>query len=117
MSQSDPQTPPPEAELPPEAAHFISRARRSFGVSIAILLLGFIAIVGALVYRATRDGGGPETRYAVESIGLPSGAEVVSAVLAEGMVTLTFKLGDTTEIRLLDGKTGATLRQIAVTDE
>lgn len=84
---------------------------------MAILLLGFIAIVGALVYRAYRDGGAPDFRYPVETVSLPSGAELVSASTAEGLITLAYRLGGKTQIRIVDGKTGERVGQFDVTSE
>jgi hypothetical protein len=116
MTQSDPQT-PPEADLPPDAARIIAKARRSFGVSIAILLFGFIAIVGALVYRAYRDDGAPVSRYPLEVVALPAGAELVSASTAEGLITLAYRLGQTSQVRIVDGKTGEVVGQFEVGSE
>ncbi len=93
------------------------KARRSFGVSIAILLLGFIAVVGALVYRAYRDSGEPDTRYALEQAGLPAGADLVSASTAEGLVTLAYKIDGATQVRVIDGKTGELVSQFAIVAE
>jgi hypothetical protein len=107
----------PDAPLSPEAQKLLKRARRGFGVSVGILLLGFIAIGGALVYRATRDTGGPSQTYAVEQVALPVGAEIVSAVASDGFVTVTYRLGPQTQIRLYDGKTGEMRRQMEIVSE
>ena len=77
MSQSDPHITEPEAELTPDAERVIARARRVFGGSMLVLLLGFIAIGGALVYRAMRDDGAPVARYGLEAVALPDGAALV----------------------------------------
>lgn len=101
-------------ELSPEALKVLGRARRSFGISIAVLLLGFMAIVGALVYRSWQ---GREVRldgaYALGEITMPQGAEIVAIVPTEGMIAVTYRAGDTLMLRLIDGKTGAVLRDIA----
>lgn len=86
-------------------------------MSVGILLLGFIAIGGALVYRATRDSGGPSTTYSVEKLALPAGAEILSAVASDGFVTVTYRLGTGTLLRLYDGKTGEMRREIQITTE
>lgn len=90
------------------------KARRSFGVSMAILLVGFIAVVGALVYRAYRDSGEADTRYALEQASLPSGADLVSVSTAEGLVTLAYTIDGKTEVRIIDGTTGELVRHFAV---
>lgn len=107
-------------ELTPEARALLKRARRSFGISIGFLLLGFMAIGGVLVYRATRDK--PSEVPVVTSsetgqLALPPGAEIVSAVATGGLVTVTYKLGETTQLRLFDEKTGTMVRQMDVVTE
>ena len=86
-------------------------------MSIAILLFGFIAIVGALVYRAYRDADTPDTRYGLENVSLPAGAELISASTAEGLVTIAYRIDGKNEVRIVDGKTGAVVGQFAVTNE
>lgn len=113
MSSSQSSPDGKDDELTPEARAIIGRARRSFGFSIAVLLIGFIAIAFALVYRATRDTGLPADRYALGEIALPAGADVVSIVPSEGMVAVTYRVGGVTQLRLIDGKTGKVLRDIA----
>ncbi len=103
----------PEAqELTPEARDVLKRARRSFTVSMALLLVGFIAIGGALVYRATRDAPAASAEFAAEALRLPQGAEVVSATAADGSVTVTYRLGPATQIRVFDGGSGAMTGQM-----
>ncbi len=86
-------------------------------MSIAILLIGFIAVVGALVYRAYRTGDEPNTRYAVKEISLPAGAELISASSAEGLITLAYKSEGTQQVRIVDGRTGELVGQFRVTAE
>ena len=87
-------------ELTPEAKAVLNRARKSFMVSIGLLVVGLIAIGGALVYRK-----------------IPSGGEVVSAVAADGRVTVTYRLGTMTSVRIFDGKSGEMIREIPVVSE
>jgi hypothetical protein len=54
-NQSEPTGSKADEPLSPEALAMFSKARRSFGISIGILLLGFMAIGIALVYRVMRD--------------------------------------------------------------
>jgi hypothetical protein len=112
---SDPQT----NDLTPEARAIIGRARRSFLFSIGLLLIGFLAIGGVLVFRSANLGGAPATGadYAIAALPLPAGAEVVSAVAADGKVTVTFKAGLMTTVRIFDGRSGAMLREIPVVSE
>lgn len=80
--------------------------------------MGFIAIGGALVYRASRDdGNGSTSGYAAAAVKIPQGAQVVSAVAAGGQISVTYKNGAATSLRVFDGKTGAILREIPVVSE
>jgi hypothetical protein len=42
---------------------------------------------------------------------------VVSAVAADGRVTVTYKLGPMTSVRIFDGKSGELIREIPVVSE
>ena len=95
----------------------LGRARKSFFVSIALLLLGLMAIGGAVVYRTSQSDAPPSGDYVIASMSIPLGAEVVSAVAADGQVTLTYRLGPMTSVRIFDGKTGAMVREIPVVSE
>jgi hypothetical protein len=118
---STPSDPPAEKELTPEARAIIARARRSFLFSIGLLIVGFIVIGGALVYRATRDGGGSAPRtgadYVIAALKVPADAEIVSAVAADGQVTLTYRVGAMTTVRIFDGRSGEMIREIPVVSE
>lgn len=92
---------------------YIRRARRSFAVSMLILFAGLIAVAVALVYRLNRDA---EPAAALSEIVLPAGAETLSAVMADGNVTVTYRLGEETIIRIVDAATGETENEIRVTD-
>jgi hypothetical protein len=116
---SSPETP----ELTPEAAAVIARARKSFIFTIGLLIVGFMVIAGALVYRATRDSGGaPATAvdasaYAAPAVKVPAGATIVSAVAAGGEISVTYRNGSATNLRIFDGKTGAILREVPLVSE
>jgi len=115
MSDTQPQ------EITPEARAIIARARKSFLFSIGLLIVGFLAIGGALIFRSVNmgNGGGSSTGadYVIASLKIPSGAEVISAVAADGKVTLTYKSGLMTSVRVFDGKTGEMIREIPVVSE
>ncbi len=95
----------------------LNRARKSFMVSIGLLVMGLIAIGGALVYRASQSEAKPGGDYVIASLKIPQGGEVVSAVAADGRVTLTYRLGAMTSVRIFDGKTGELVREIPVVSE
>ena len=88
-----------------------SKARRSFGISIGILLLGFMAIGFALVYRVLRDR--PEPTIAAE-VSLPTGAEVVSALVSDGVINVTYTVNGITTLALFDQASGAMTRQVVI---
>jgi hypothetical protein len=98
--------------LSPEALAIMGKARRSFGISIGILLLGFMAIGFALVYRAMRDA--PPPTIAAELV-LPAGAQVISALLNAGEVNVTYRLDNTTTLALYDAETGTLTRSVVLT--
>ena len=104
-------------ELTPEARAIIGRARRSFLFSIGLLIVGFIAIGAALVYRASQSSGATGADYVIAALKVPEGAEIVSAVAADGQLTVTYKLGPMTSVRIFDGKSGDMLREIPVVSE
>jgi hypothetical protein len=108
-----------DAPLTPEARALIGRARRSFLFSIGLLLLGLLAVGGAIVYKSTQ--GGPTVSsgadYVIASLKIPKDAEIVSAVAADGKITVTFKAGLMTTVRIFDGKTGEMIREIPVVSE
>lgn len=116
---SDPTKTQETQELSPEARSIIGRARKSFLFSIGLLLLGFIAIGGALVYRSTQGGNTTPSgsAYVIASMKIPAGAEIVSAVAADGQLTVTYKAGAMTSVRIFDGKTGEMVREIPVLSE
>ncbi|WP_224703436.1 DUF6476 family protein [Devosia aquimaris] len=90
----------------------LGKARRSFGISIGILLLGFMAIGVALVYRVMRDAPPPPT---AEAIALPAGATVISSQLSDGAINVTYALDGQTVLALFDPATGTLTRSIAIT--
>jgi hypothetical protein len=103
-----------EPEIDAEAATAIRRARRSFGVSMLILIAGLMAVAVAVVYRLNRDA---DPAPAIAEIAMPAGAEVVSAVLADGKLTVTYRQNGATAIRIVDAGSGAVLSEIAVVGE
>ena len=85
---------------------------------MGLLVLGFIAIGGALIYRsANSSGSSGGADYVIAQMKIPSGAEVVSAVAADGKVTVTYKAGLMTSVRIYDGKSGEMIREILVVSE
>ncbi|NMA97670.1 MAG: hypothetical protein GX970_06100 [Phyllobacteriaceae bacterium] len=99
------------SEMTPEALAMLGKARRSFGISIGILLLGFMAIGFALVYRVMRDS--PPPQVAAE-VFLPAGAEVVSALKLDGTVQVTYRAGEATLLSVFDAASGELVRTVTI---
>jgi len=110
-NETGPGGPKADEPLSPEALAMFSKARRSFGISIGILLLGFMAIGFALVYRVMRDAPPPAV---AEVVSIPAGAEVVSAVVSEGAINVTYTVGGTTTLALFDQASGALARSVVI---
>lgn len=89
----------------------LGRARRSFGISIGILLLGFMAIGFALVYRVMRDSPPPAM---AETVMVPAGAEVMSALALDNTVQVTYRSGDAVMLSIFDAGTGALQRTVTI---
>lgn len=100
--------------MTPEAREIIGKAKRSFGFSVAILLLGFIAIVLALVYRSMRDGNEITIPYVQTQVSLPSGSEVLSVVPTSERITITYEQGGNTLAKVIDSNTGAVVADITI---
>ncbi len=89
----------------------LGKARRSFAVSMGILLLGFMAIGFALVYRVMRDSPPPAV---AESVSIPAGAEVISALSTDGTIQVTFAAGGATMLNVFDAETGELQRSVRI---
>ncbi len=89
----------------------LGKARRSFAVSMGILLLGFMAIGFALVYRVMRDSPPPAV---AESVSIPAGAEVISALSTDGTIQVTFAAGGATMLNVFDAETGELQRSVQI---
>jgi hypothetical protein len=115
---SDTQAGSQPQELTPEARQVLKRARRAFFVSIALLIVGLFAIGGALIYRSSQSGGNPTgADYVISALKLPKNAEVISAVAADGRLTVTYRNGAMTSVRIIDGRSGELIREIPVVSE
>lgn len=104
--------------MSPDAKALIGRARRSFLLSIGLLLVGFIVVGAVVVYRASQGSGGPSgADYVIASLKIPPGAEIISAVAADGQLTVTYRAGPMTSVRIFDGKSGEMIREIPVVSD
>lgn len=85
-------------------------------ISIGLLIFGFMAVAGAVVYR-TSGSSDVGTGYEVGALAVPSGAVVLSAVPVDGMISVTYSLAGETKLRLINGTTGAVIRDIGFVSE
>jgi hypothetical protein len=115
---SDPN--PADAQMTPDTRMMIRRARGAFLLSIGLLLVGLVAVGVAIVYKSSEGGPAPASSgadYSLAAVKVPSGAEVISAVAADGKLTVTYRSGSATSIRIFDGRSGDLLREVPVTGE
>lgn len=106
----------------------MARARRAFLVSMGVLLVGFIAIGIALVYRTSRDETPPAAvepiapvvvpqpgdEYAAPQLMIPADAQILSASAGDGLVSVTYMSGAITFVGIYDGKTGRLVKAIPI---
>lgn len=79
-----------------------------------VLIVGFMAVAGVVVYRLSTMAPAPGAGFALESVSVPAGAEVISATVQDGLVAVTYRLEGETAIRLYDGESGDVVGEIAV---
>lgn len=116
---SDPN--PADAQVTPDTQMMIRRARGAFILSIGLLLVGLVAVGVAIVYKSSGgSASAPPTSdadYSLAAVKVPSGAQVLSAVAADGKLTVTYRSGAATSIRIFDGGSGSLIREVPVTGE
>lgn len=100
--------------LSPEAEEVMAKARRRAGLSMLIMMVGFMAIALVVVYRLSAMNTGVAERYGAQAIVLPQGAQVISSQVSDGMVTVTYEAGGEMTIAVFDGSTGEQVGSIAV---
>lgn len=81
---------------------------------MGIMLLGFMAVGFALVYRISRDSPPPAI---AESVSIPAGSEVVSALNLDGMVQVTYRAGDVVMLSVFDAGSGELMRSVRIAAE
>lgn len=75
------------------------------------MLLGFMAVGFALVYRLSRDSPPPPQAATVL---VPAGAEIVSALSNDGTVQITYSLDGTTTLAIFDSASGELTRSVEI---
>ena len=100
-----------------EALMVIGKAKRSFGFSMSILILGFMAVVLAFVYRSTRDEKSAAANFTVQEVVLPAGSIVRSMVPFKDLIAITFENNGEVKMRMINSATGEVLTEIPVVNE
>lgn len=70
-----------------------------------------MAIALALVYRVMRDAPPPAV---AESVAIPAGAEIVSALVTDGAINVTYTINGVTTLGLFDQATGELTRSVVL---
>lgn len=78
---------------------------------MGIMLLGFMAIGFAVVYRVMRDSPPPTI---ADTVTLPAGAEVISAITTDGTIQITFTAGGATMLNVFDANSGELQRSVTI---
>ena len=81
------------------------------------MIVRFMAVILEVVYRLTTMGNDVTDQYELQSIALPEEAQVISAQVQDGLVTVTYGAESGQAIRIFDGETGEMVREIAVVGE
>lgn len=95
----------------------MAKARRRAGLSMLVMLAGFMTIVLVVVYRLATMSSDVASEYGLEAVALPAGAQVVATQVQDGLVTVTYSAQEGQGIRIFDGETGELVREIAVIAE
>jgi hypothetical protein len=109
-----------DAPLDPAAARLRRKLVRLLFVSGGIMILGLIAVFGAIVYKLNEGAAGRSDRFSASTpvdarIPLPPGARIVSTALDGGRALLTLQNSDgTTSLLLVDLSDGSVLARYAV---
>lgn len=92
------------------------KLRRLILVSGTTVLVGFLAVLFAVMYKIAPDRGKPALSASAEPVTLadvlPAGARVVSTALDGNLLALTIDLSGATRIVVIDVGTGAVVRRI-----
>lgn len=92
------------------------KLRRLILVSGTTVLVGFLAVLFAVMYKIAPDRGKPALSASAEPVTLadvlPAGARVVSTALDGNLLALTIDLSGATRIVVVDVGTGAVVRRI-----
>ena len=78
---------------------------------MGLMLLGFMAVGFALVYRVMRDSPPP---VIAEAVSIPAGSEVLSALNTDGTIQVTYIAGNATMLSVFDAGSGELVRSVRI---
>ena len=91
MSQSEPLDSDDDKPLDPAVERVRRKLARLMIVSVGIMLVGVMAVLGAVVYKVTE----PDAEESVvDAIVLPAGAEIAGHSFSEGVATFLLDMPD-----------------------
>ena len=102
-----------EPPLDPAAERLQARLKRLLFGSSLIMVLGFIAVFGAIIYRLTSDDSAPEAGRFASTIAIGAEAEVLQTSLTDGVLIVLVRDGTATAMLRIDPVTG---RHLSRTD-
>jgi hypothetical protein len=120
-SSSAPNAPDPsrhqgETPLDPAMERVRQKLRRLILVSGTTVLVGFLAVLFAVMYKIAPDRSKPALPAGAEDVTignvLPAGARIVSTALDGTLLALTIEVAGATRIVVVDLGTGAVVRRI-----
>jgi hypothetical protein len=112
-----------EAPLDPAAARLRRKLVRLLFVSGGIMVLGLIAVFGAVVYKLNQGGAGRASRLSPAApierrVAIPAGDRIVATALDGDRALLTLAAPDgTTSLLLVDLASGAVLGRYSIAPE
>ncbi|PZQ83991.1 MAG: hypothetical protein DI549_05915 [Ancylobacter novellus] len=106
MTSPVPDDTPDRAPLNPEQERMLRKLRRFAAFSGLIMILGFIAVFGAIGYKLMSGRKSAPAEIA-GTIQLPKGANVRAAVIAGDLIAVTLERGGLVETRFYDLATRA----------
>lgn len=107
MNQSafddDPDKEPP---LDPAAERLQRKLKRLLGVSSLVMVLGFIAVFAAIIYRVTSGDAQANLDEIAATVGIEANAQVVDIEIADGRIIVLLREENGASLVYIDPATG-----------
>lgn len=102
-----------EAPLDPAAQRLQAKLKRLLAVSSLIMVLGFVAVFAAIIYKLTEGGTRPGAGDIAATVAIGKDGQVESMAMAEGRLILLVREGTASRLLYLDPATGQVLGETA----